>query len=102
MGNQELVTNMPSRGIMIGGNIYTGEPDRNLNPTKTTFPNLLSTCIAKDGNNNFTSGSRMSRPGKLGGLIGDLQRLGATEGGLNPVFAECMLGYPENHTRLAY
>lgn len=102
MDNQELVTNMPSRGIMIGGNIYTGEPDRNLNPTKTTFPNLLSTCIAKDGNNNFTSGSRMSRPGKLGGLIGDLQRLGATEGGLNPVFAERMLGYPENHTRLAY
>lgn len=100
--DKEIVTDMPSRGIVINGELYTGAPDRRLNPTKTTYKGLLSTLIAKDGNNNFTSGSRMSRPGKLGGLIGDIQRLGADEGGLNPAFGELIMGYEQGYTELAY
>lgn len=44
----------------------------------------------------------MSRPGKLDGLIGDIQRLGADEGGLNPAFGQLIMGYEQGYTELAY
>ncbi|ELA9367441.1 DNA cytosine methyltransferase [Vibrio parahaemolyticus] len=91
---------IPSRGLMREGHIYTGPVDRKLNPTKTTYENMYSTLISRDGNNNFTTKSRLNRPGKLGGLIGDLMRLGANKGGLSPIFAERFMGYPDNYTAL--
>ncbi|WP_432782873.1 DNA cytosine methyltransferase [Vibrio parahaemolyticus] len=97
----EFVTEMPARGLMINGEIYTGEADRKLNPTKTTYPGLFSTIISRDGNNNFTTKSRLNRPGKLGGLVGDIMRIGADKGGLHPEFCEIFMGYPAGYTELA-
>lgn len=91
----------PSSGYMSSGECTSPlAPCRKLNPTKTKYPNLFSTLIKKDGNNNFTSGSRTSRPGKLGGLIGDITLLGTNTGGLNPEFAEAFMGYQVGHTEL--
>lgn len=98
--SRSYVSDIPQRGLINSGYLHTGEPNRQLNPTTTTYPNLYSTLVAKDGNNNFTSKSRTSRPGKLGGLIGDLQRLGANVGGLNTDFAELFMGYKVGHTLL--
>ena len=91
----------PASGYMKDG-ICVSPLDicRKLNPTKTQYPNLFSTLIKKDGNNNFTSKSRTSRPGKLGGLIGDLISLGTDTGGLNPEFAEAFMGYSIGYTEL--
>ncbi|MBB1390168.1 hypothetical protein H5185_12165 [Shewanella sp. SG44-6] len=42
-----------------------------------------------------------NRPGKLGGIIGDLiVMFGFTEGGLNPNFGESMLGLPQDYTNI--
>jgi site-specific DNA-cytosine methylase len=97
-----VVTKMPTEGKMFAGIIEYSETRCDiLNPVKTRYPNLYSTLISRDGNNNFTSNSRMSRPGKLGGLIGDLQSVGAEIGGLHPNFAEKFMGYSQDHTLLA-
>ena len=94
---------LPTQGYMSGDSIYTDSTiDPILNPSNKAFSGMFSTLIAKDGNNNFTSKSRTSRPGKLGGLIGDLISLGACEGGLNPEFAEWYMGYEAGHTKLKY
>ena len=93
---------LPSSGRMVEGIIYSPEnPCRKLNPAKTQYPNLFSTLIKKDGNNNFTCKSRTTRPGKLGGLIGDMMKLGANIGGLHPEFAEEFMGYEKGHSALS-
>jgi DNA (cytosine-5)-methyltransferase 1 len=98
----EVVTKMPTEGKMSCGIIeYSEKRCDILNPVKTRYPNLYSTLISRDGNNNFTSKSRMSRPGKLGGVISDLQSIGADIGGLHPNFAEKFMGYSQDHTLLA-
>lgn len=91
----------PASGYMASGKCITPiSPCRKLNPSKTQFSNLYSTLISRDGNNNFTSKSRISRPGKLGGLISEVQLMGADTGGLNPEFAEAFMGYEIGYTEL--
>jgi site-specific DNA-cytosine methylase len=93
---------LPASGYMDSGVCTTPLfPCRKLNPTKTQYPNLFSTLLKRDGNNNFTSKSRISRPGKLGGLISELQLIGCDIGGLNPEFGEVFMGYEIGHTELA-
>lgn len=92
---------LPSRGIMADGTIKSSSSRcRRLNPTKITYSGLYSTLIRKDGNNNFTCKSRLSRPGKLGGLVGEIMGLGVESGGLNPEFCEAFMGYEQGHTEL--
>ena len=98
----EYLDSIPDRGIMINRVIYSGEPDPVLNPCYTKYTTLYSTLLSRDGNNNFTTRSRLNRPGKLGGLIGDIMRLGVDVGGLHPEFAEQFMGYPRKYTELAY
>ena len=92
---------MPTRGIMHQGTIYSDGKCELLNVPKTRFKGLYSTLIRKDGNNNFTTTSRLNRPGKLGGLVGEIMSIGATKGGLHPNFCETFMGYPKNHTMLS-
>ena len=94
------ITFPPSGYMKNGIAMAPALPCRKLNPTKTQFTNMFSTLIKKDGNNNFTCKSRTSRPGKLGGLIGDIMKLGADHGGLHPEFAEVFMGYEKGHTAL--
>jgi DNA (cytosine-5)-methyltransferase 1 len=95
------IVKFPKSGTMNRGTCYTPlKPCRKLNPTKTQFNNMFSTLLSKnDANNNF-SPSRRNRPGKLGGLLGDLIRLGADVGGLHPNYAERMMGYETDYTML--
>lgn len=98
----EYLEAIPDRGIMINGEIYSGEPDPVLNPNYNVYKGLFSTLIARDGNNNFTTRSRLNRPGKLGGLTGDIMKLGVDVGGLHPEFCEAFMGFPKAYTELAY
>jgi DNA (cytosine-5)-methyltransferase 1 len=99
--NSLTETRIPSTGFMQDGVIYsTNERDTVLNPTKTAYKGLYSTILAKDGNNNFTCKSRLTRPGGLGGLVGNIMSLGADEGGLDPIFCEMFMGFEPNHTLL--
>ena len=98
----EYLEAIPDRGIMINGEIHSGEPDPVLNPNYNVYKGLYSTIIARDGNNNFTTRSRLNRPGKLGGLTGDIMKLGVDVGGLHPEFCESFLGFPKGYTELAY
>jgi DNA (cytosine-5)-methyltransferase 1 len=98
---KETISKFAKSGKMINGNCYTPfEPCRKLNPVKTQYMNMFSTLLSKnDGNNNF-SASRKNRPGKLGGVLGDLIKLGADKGGLHPNFAEHLMGYETDYTEL--
>ena len=71
-----------------------------LNPTKSTYKHLFSTILKKDGNNNFSCLSRLTRPGKLGGLVGEMMTLGARVGGLHPEYCEEFMGYEAGYTEL--
>lgn len=99
-GSDNGSVEMPTRGIMVDGRLYSGSVDRKLNPMKNQYSGMFSTLIRKDGNNNFTTRSRLNRPGKLGGLVGDIMRLGADKGGLNPEFCEVFMGYEKGYTQL--
>jgi site-specific DNA-cytosine methylase len=97
----ENTIKFPPSGCMSSGQCITPiNPCRKLNPTKTQFKNMFSTLIKKDGNNNFSCRSRATRPGKLGGLIGEIIHIGADIGGLNPEFGEEFMGYEIGHTEL--
>ncbi|MEZ8028359.1 DNA cytosine methyltransferase [Enterovibrio norvegicus] len=96
----QSLQDLPARGLMINGELFSGPRDPVLNPAKTMYPSVFSTILRRDGNNNFTCKSRLNRPGRLGGVIGDLMRLGCSEGGLNPEFAEVMMGYERGYTAL--
>lgn len=101
-GNGHATTVMPTRGYMKDGAIYSdGQRCTLLNPTKTAYSGLYSTLIRKDGNNNFTTKSRLNRPGKLGGLVGEIMSLGVNQGGLHPEFCEQFMGYEKGYTDLA-
>jgi site-specific DNA-cytosine methylase len=92
---------MHSHGICRNGVIYsTKERDEVLNVSNTKYKGLYSTIIAKDGNNNYTCKSRLTRPGGLGGLVGSIMSIGQYKGGLCPTFAEEFMGYPLNYTLL--
>lgn len=98
--SKKMIAKMPQNGFMKDGKIYTSAINRILNPKNTQYKGLVSTLLKKDGNNNLNP-SRLTRPGKLGGLVGDLMRYtGANKGGINPNFAELMMGYPTDYTKL--
>lgn len=92
--------NMPSRGIMVDGVIFSNGRCPLLNVSKKQYEGLYSTLISRDGNNNFTTKSRLNRPGKLGGLVGEIMKLGVNKGGLHPEFCEMFMSYPKGHTSL--
>lgn len=92
---------LPSTGFFKDGTIYSSnERDTILNPSKKKYKGLYSTIISRDGNNNFTCKSRLTRPGGLGGVVANIMSLGADEGGLDPIFGEMLMGYEPNHTLL--
>lgn len=97
----EFISSLTESGYMIDGQIFQSKRECRLNPTNTAYKGLFPSLLAKDGNNNFTSKSRTSRPGGLGGLIGSLiSNWGFTEGGLHPNFAEQFMDFPINYTEL--
>ncbi|OEE37325.1 hypothetical protein A1QO_04255 [Vibrio genomosp. F10 str. ZF-129] len=94
---------VPTRGHMENGRFFTDPPNRALCPTNTAYKHLrmLPSLVANDRKNNFTSGSRTSRPGGLGGLVGSLTKeFGLKEGGLNPDYCELYLGFEQGFTSL--
>jgi len=92
---------MHSHGFCRNGVVYsTQERDQVLNVSNTFYKGLYSTLIGKDGNNNFTCKSRLTRPGGLGGLVGSIMSIGQNQGGLCPTFGEAFMGYPLDHTLL--
>ena len=95
-----ITDEMPTRGLLINGELFNTTRCSLLNPSKQKYDGLLSTLIRKDGNNNFTTKSRLNRPGKLGGLVGDIMKVGADKGGLHPEFCEIFMSYDRNFTLL--
>ncbi|APD92046.1 hypothetical protein BM525_19380 (plasmid) [Alteromonas mediterranea] len=91
---------MPTRGVALSDAIYSDGKCELLNVPKQRYEGLFSTLLRKDGNNNFTCKSRLNRPGKLGGLVGEIMGIGANTGGLHPHFCEAFMGYPLDHTAL--
>ena len=91
---------MPTRGVALSDTIYSDGKCELLNVPKQRYEGLFSTLLRKDGNNNFTCKSRLNRPGKLGGLVGEIMAIGADTGGLHPHFCEAFMGYPRDHTAL--
>ncbi|EOC1818439.1 hypothetical protein ACI1IZ_003201 [Vibrio parahaemolyticus] len=67
-------------------------------------PNLFNAVVARDGNSHYNR-FRLERPGKLGGLVGDVLQLAIETGSvtlgarLNPIFAEKFMVFPESYTR---
>lgn len=99
--NSRSEASMPSTGFFKDGLIFSSnQRDTVLNPTKSTYKGLYATILSKDGNNNFTCKSRLTRPGGLGGLVGNIMSLGADKGGLDPIFCEMFMGLEPNHTLL--
>lgn len=96
----------PSRGLAEPGNngsLMQGSVDKNLNPSKTAYKNLglMQSLIANDHKNNFTTSSRLNRPGGLGGLVGYLmQQLDLREGAINPVYCEQVMGFDKGTTAI--
>jgi len=93
---------LPPAGYMDSdGNVYITARDNRLNPKHTSYTGMSSTLLNRDGNNNFSTKSRLNRPGKLGGLTGDLMReFGFDSGGLNPIYCEQLMGLPEDITNI--
>ena len=92
-------TNMPSAGIMKNGLLIQVSPDRSLNPSNSEFIGMAGTLLKKDGNNNYSGLSRLTRPGTLGGHVGSImQEFGYRCGGLNPVYCEQLMGFSDNYT----
>jgi DNA (cytosine-5)-methyltransferase 1 len=101
--NNVTVTHMPTRGIMSQGVIYSSGRCDVLNVSKKQYKGLYSTLIKKDGNNNFSCKSRLTRPGKLGGLVGEIMGgTGLSVGGLHPEFCERFMGYPIGYTEVSW
>lgn len=95
----EWIKVLPESGIVLDGVVYQWQRDFRLNPLNTTYQQMQSTIISRDGNNNYSTRSRANRPGKLGGAVGDLMKAGNfTDGGLNPNYAEIELGFPQHYT----
>lgn len=99
--SNEIITKLPTRGYMKAGVIYSSGKCKLLNISKKLYSDLFPTLISRDGNNNFTCKSRLTRPGGLGGLTGKIMSIGVNKGALDPNFCELMMGYSENYTRLA-
>tara|TARA_R110002033_G_scaffold135713_6_gene175434 strand:+ start:181 stop:1416 length:1236 start_codon:yes stop_codon:yes gene_type:complete len=97
-----FIDKMPPAGFMsVDGTVYISARDERLNPKNTAYPDMNSTLLSRDGNNCFSGKARLTRPGKLGGLVGDLMReFGFNKGGLNPVYCERLLGLPDNITNI--
>ncbi|MCY9870435.1 DNA cytosine methyltransferase [Vibrio barjaei] len=94
------ITETQTRGIVINCELYSGEPDRRLNPSKNDHQHLWSTIHARDGSNNFNP-SRLERPGKLGGINQSLMlATGKRSGAAHPLFGELLMGYPPKYTEL--
>ncbi|CAH1598748.1 DNA cytosine methyltransferase [Vibrio parahaemolyticus] len=94
----------PSRGYACKSELYCGERDFNLNPLLNQHKELgmMASLIRNDHKNNFTTTSRLSRPGGLGGLTGFfMSELGLNEGALNPSYCELYMGFPEGKTKVS-
>ncbi|MCH2058534.1 MAG: DNA cytosine methyltransferase [Thalassotalea sp.] len=100
--NGKQVTCMPTRGVAHSDAIFSNGKCDLLNVPKQRYEGLYSTLLRKDGNNNFSCKSRLTRPGKLGGLVGEIMAIGANAGGLHPHFCEQFMGYPEGYTELPH
>ncbi|WP_394222750.1 DNA cytosine methyltransferase [Alteromonas gracilis] len=98
--DSKYVTCMPTRGVAHSDAIFSNGKCDLLNVSKQRYVGLYSTLLKKDGNNNFTCKSRLTRPGKLGGLVGEIMAVGANAGGLHPEFCEQFMGYPKGYTEL--
>lgn len=66
--NNETLAALPSRGLACAEGIFSNNRCDLLNIPKIRYEGLYSTLLRKDGNNNFSCKSRLTRPGKLGGL----------------------------------
>lgn len=92
---------VPSRGFVSNGDFYTGEINRQLNPTNRTYADMSPTLIRNDYKNTFSTNSRSKRPGGLGGLTGFfIKEFGFDEGALNPAYCDLLMGFDENYTKL--
>jgi DNA (cytosine-5)-methyltransferase 1 len=90
---------IPSSGMMIDGRLIKVDPDRKLNPSKSEFKNMAGSLLKKDGNNNFSCESRLTRPGTFGGHVGSIMHaFGYNEGAINPLYCEKAMGFPVNYT----
>ncbi len=99
--DDEWIKVLPESGVVLDGVVYQWQRDFRLNPLNTTYKQMQSTIVCRDGNNNYSTRSRANRPGKLGGAVGDLMKAGNfTDGGLNPIYAEIELGFPQHYTDL--
>ena len=81
------LTKLPSRGVMRCGKIYSSGRCDLLNISKKQYSGLYPTLIRKDGNNNMTCKSRLTRPGGLGGLVGKVMSVGVEKAVLTQGFA---------------
>jgi len=96
-----ITQDMPSSGVMFNGKIYSeNTPCPILNTSKKKYTGLYPSLIGRDGNNNYTTKSRLNRPGGLGGVVGHIMKSGVTTGGLHPHFAELMMGLERGYTAL--
>lgn len=91
---------MPQRGFATEFGINSLPKCSVLNPSKTTYKGMLSTLLANDKKNNFTTRSRLNRPGGLGGLVGTFMHMGVNKGALCPNFCEQYMGFEKNYTLL--
>ena len=95
------IKELPAKGRMCQGVLSTGTRNYLVNPKKNKYPGLYPTPISRDGNNNFSCLSRLSRPGGLGGVVGYImEHCGVRSGGLNPEFSEQLMGYEKNYSKL--
>ncbi|MBO0179755.1 DNA cytosine methyltransferase [Vibrio parahaemolyticus] len=93
----------PSRGYAYKDQVFYGERDLNLNPPLNQFKHLsmMASLIRNDHKNNFSTSSRLNRPGSLGGLVGFfMKELGFDEGAINPPYCEAFMGFPRNSTKV--
>jgi len=97
--NSVPITKMPPAGYLNDSIVFDSGIDSRLNPKRTQYSGMFSTILNRDGNNNCSTASRKNRPGKLGGIIGDMiVKFDFNIGGLNPHFAESMIGLPAAYT----
>lgn len=83
--------------------LFYSERNYQLNPSTTTHrgKGMMASLIRNDHKNNFTTSSRLTRPGSLGGLVGYLMKeLSLDEGAINPIYCEKYMGFEPGQTQV--